>query len=203
MDDELKKMERAHIDMLHFDVMDGVFVPNISFGLPVLQSIAKATDLFLDVHLMITNPLRYIGDFARAGADMITFHLESQSDPMDTIAAIHRCGCQAGISIKPNTPCEALLPFLAYVDMILLMTVEPGFGGQGYLHPVTEKVATVRSWIDKQTRDILLEVDGGINDETAHLAGRAGANVLVAGSWLFKQTDMAQAAELLRQRSSQ
>ncbi|MDE5753801.1 MAG: ribulose-phosphate 3-epimerase, partial [Oscillospiraceae bacterium] len=145
LQEELENLKQADIDMLHFDVMDGVFVPNISFGLPMLQAISRKTDLFLDVHLMIENPLQYIPNFANAGADLITFHLESASDPFCVIKSIRQTGCQVGISIKPNTPAIALLPFLDLVDVILVMTVEPGFGGQSYLHDMTEKIREIRS----------------------------------------------------------
>lgn len=183
--------------MLHFDVMDGVFVNNISFGIPVLSSLSKVSDLFMDVHLMITDPLRYVSAFADAGADLITFHLESASDPFATIKAIHDAGCKAGISIKPGTPAEALLPFIDKVELVLLMTVEPGFGGQGYIHEVTDKITAVRSMISASGRDIMLQVDGGINTDTIGEAAGAGADVMVVGSFLFKGEDMTQTVAAL------
>lgn len=198
--DEVRRLEVAGADMLHFDVMDGVFVPNISFGLPVLQAISEETALFMDVHLMIQNPLSYIQEFAKAGAELITFHLESASDPFQTIAKIHAYDCHAGLSIKPGTPAKALLPFLDELDYVLVMTVEPGFGGQSYMHDMTAKIAEVREMIGD--RLIRIEVDGGINDETAPLALQAGAQVLVAGSYLFDaQSDMRSAVDSLRHRT--
>ncbi len=194
--DALHSLKQAGVDMLHFDVMDGCFVPNISFGLPVLKALAKASSLFMDVHLMIEDPCLYVKNFAEAGADMLTFHLESRSDPFRTIQAIHDAGCQAGISLKPATPAKALLPFLDELDSILVMTVEPGFGGQSYLTDMTAKIAEVRSMIG--TRKILLSADGGICTETAPAAAKAGTDVLVAGSWLFAQQDMREAVAWLR-----
>lgn len=196
LEDEVRRLEQAGADMLHFDVMDGVFVPNISFGLPVLEAIAKASSLYMDVHLMIEEPISYIRQFADAGAELITFHLESASDPFRTIEAIHKAGCKAGISLKPGTPAKALLPFLEEIDLVLVMSVEPGFGGQSYIHEMTEKIAAIREMIGE--RDIRLEVDGGINAETAPLAAAAGADVLVTGSYLFRQEDMGAAVQLLR-----
>lgn len=199
LQNELEKLKQAGADQLHFDVMDGQFVPNISFGLPVLQAVSKQTDLFLDVHLMIQNPLRYIENFASAGADRITFHLESADDPFKVIPEIRKYHCQAGISIKPGTPAIALLPFLDLVDVILVMTVEPGFGGQSYLHDMTEKIREIRS----MTKDnpIQIEVDGGIDATTAPEALQAGTDILVSGSYLFQQKDMKTAIAELRARN--
>lgn len=195
----IQKLDAAGADMLHFDVMDGVFVNNLSFGIPILKAIAEKTELFLDVHLMITDPLKYVEEFAKAGANLITFHYEAVSDPFATIEAIHNAGCKAGISIKPATPAEAVIPFLDKVDAVLVMTVEPGFGGQGYLHDMTEKIAAVRQAIIAWDREILLEVDGGINGETASLAKQAGADILVVGSYLFSQPDLTLAIRQLHQ----
>ncbi|MDE7093941.1 MAG: ribulose-phosphate 3-epimerase [Oscillospiraceae bacterium] len=194
--DELEKLKQAGADILHFDVMDGMFVPNISFGLPVLQAVSKQTDLFVDVHLMIQNPVDYIQDFAKAGADLITFHLESSSNPFEVIQLIKNTGCQVGISVKPATPAKALLPFLDDIDVILVMTVEPGFGGQSYLHEMTTKIAEIKSML--QDRNIKIEVDGGIDATTAPEALQAGATILVSGSYLFNQREMRKAIEQLR-----
>lgn len=198
LEESIRRAEQAGVDMLHFDVMDGVFVPNISFGMPLLQAASDLSDLFMDVHLMITDPIRYIEDFAKAGADMITFHLESVSDPFQTIRLIHDHGCTAGISIKPNTPARAVLPFLEEVENILVMTVEPGFGGQSYMHHTNDKIAQIRYWLDKSKHKTYLEVDGGINAQTILEADAAGADLYVAGSYLFRSEDMYAAVQSLR-----
>lgn len=177
--------------------MDGHFVPNISFGAPVMKCIRKDFDGVFDVHLMISDPLRYAGDFAKAGADIITFHLESDSDPDATIDRIHELGCKAGISVKPGTSAEAVKPFLNKVEMVLVMTVEPGFGGQKFMNDMMPKVSAIRQWITESGREIDLQVDGGVNAETAKICREAGANVLVAGSYLFSKEDYAAAIQTL------
>ncbi|MBP0972275.1 MAG: ribulose-phosphate 3-epimerase [Oscillospiraceae bacterium] len=194
--DEISRLEQAEVDMLHFDVMDGIFVPNISFGIPVLQAVAKQSRLFMDVHLMIARPHLYIADFARSGANMITFHLESESDPAETIRMIHEAGCKAGISVKPGTPGEAVLPYIDQVENILIMTVEPGFGGQSFMYDMTEKVRLVRNAVGE--RPVFVQVDGGINADTVGAAVEAGADLLVAGSYLFTHPDMKAAVQTLR-----
>ena len=189
----------AAADYVHVDVMDGVFVPNISIGLPVLESIRKVTDMFLDVHLMIVEPVRYVERFCDAGADLVTVHLESDTEE-NTHAAIdkiHAKGKKAGIVLKPATPAEAALPFLEKVDLILVMTVEPGVGGQKFMADMMPKVTTLRKWIDEKNPACELEVDGGVDPTTRTTCIEAGANVLVAGSAVYKAADIpARIAEL-------
>ncbi|MDD6268701.1 MAG: ribulose-phosphate 3-epimerase [Oscillospiraceae bacterium] len=198
-----KELETSGVDMLHFDVMDGVFVPNLSFGFPVLEAVDKSTDLFLDVHLMITDPLKYISRTIKAGADLITFHLESSSDPYETIEAIRKGGVKAGIVIKPCTPYEAVLPFVELVDVVLVMTVEPGFGGQSFMEDMLEKVKGLRKYIDERELPVKIQVDGGINDKTAAAAVSAGADMLVVGSFLFNQKEISNGVTALRNAVSE
>ena len=195
---EIKRIGESGIEMLHFDVMDGIFVNNITYGLPVLEMVRKATDLVLDVHLMITDPLKYVKRFAESGADIISFHTESRSDTLETIRAIHDAGAKAAVAIKPATPAEEVFRFLPEVDMVLVMTVEPGFGGQSFIPECTDKVRKVREEIKRLGLDIDVEVDGGINSSTAGEVIEAGANVLVSGSYLFKADDMKKAAASLK-----
>ena len=196
---EIRKLEASGIDMLHFDVMDGVFVDNITFGLPVLRQVRKCTDMTLDVHLMITDPLKYISTFAEFGADIISFHIESSSDTLETLKAIKAEGIKAALAIRPRTPIESLYRYLPYLDMILVMTVEPGFGGQSFIPETLDKIRAVRAEIEEMGLDVDVEVDGGINRETAPMVKKAGANVLVSGSYLFAADDMAEAAEAIRE----
>lgn len=196
---EIKKLERNGIDMLHFDVMDGIFVNNITFGLPILQQVRKVSGITLDVHLMIKEPERYIKRFAEAGADIISFHVESDSDPVNTLKAIRECGVRSAVALKPATPAETVYELLPYLDMVLIMTVEPGFGGQSFIPEMAEKIKAVRSKITELGLDIDVEVDGGINSETAAVVRSAGANVLVSGSYLFNAADMSAAANALKE----
>ncbi|MBQ1519253.1 MAG: ribulose-phosphate 3-epimerase [Ruminococcus sp.] len=198
LEKEIRKMETSGIDMLHFDVMDGVFVNNITYGLSILDAVNKCTDMPLDVHLMIIDPLRYAERFANSGADIITFHIESQSDTLETINAIKKAGAKVSLSVKPGTPVEKLYPYLPYLDMVLIMTVEPGFGGQSFIPETLDKVRKIREKITELGLDTDVEVDGGINAETADHVIEAGANVLVSGSYLFNAPDMAQAASLIK-----
>ena len=187
-------------DYVHVDVMDGVFVPNISIGIPVVQSIRKVTDMFLDVHLMIVEPVRYVERFCDAGADLVTVHVESDT-PENIHAAIdkiHAKGKKAGIVLKPATPAEAALPYLEEVDILLVMTVEPGFGGQKFMADMMPKVTTLRKWIDARNPACELEVDGGVDPETAKVCVAAGANVLVAGSSVYKAENIPERIAQLR-----
>ena len=189
----------AGADMLHFDVMDGHFVPNISFGIPVLASLHKALpQAFYDVHLMISHPLDYVEAFAKAGANLITFHLESQDDPAAVLEAIHSAGCQAGLSVKPGTPVEEVFPYLDQLELVLVMSVEPGFGGQKFMPMALDKLKTLSQECRRRGRTPYLEVDGGVDAVTAPLCTAAGANLLVAGSAVFGAADPAQACALLK-----
>lgn len=196
--DELKRAQDSGCDMIHFDVMDGHFVPNISYGVPVLKSIKKYSPLPFDVHLMITEPERYVEAFKNAGADIITFHEETECDKDALIDKIHSLGMKAGMSVKPNTPVSALYPYLNKLDMALVMTVEPGFGGQGFMEFTLDKIASLRAQADSLNIPLDIEVDGGITDKTAPRVRHAGANVLVSGSYLFKSDNMRRSTSLLR-----
>lgn len=194
--DELKKLKECKTDMLHFDIMDGVFVPNISFANPILKQVKANTDIPLDVHLMIDRPHRYIKEFAKS-ADYLGFHYEAGSDVAQTLKEIRDCGCKACLTIKPCTKAEEIFPFLPLCDMVLVMSVEPGFGGQSFMPDSLDKVRALRKEIDSKGYNTLIEIDGGINGETAPLAIEAGVDVLVAGSYLFGDK-MAERIEYLR-----
>lgn len=187
--DTLKELEECGTDMVHIDVMDGLFVPNMSFGVPVLASIRKHTSLPLDVHLMIDRPLRYAKDFAKY-ADWLGFHFEAGSDINETLDTIHAEGCKTCLTIKPGTPAESIFEFLPKCDMVLIMSVEPGFGGQSFIPSALDKLKTLRAEIERQNLNVLLEVDGGVNDVTGKQCVEAGADVLVVGSFLFKDDDV-------------
>ena len=188
--EDIKKLEAAGVDMLHLDVMDGLFVPNISFGNPVIKSIKAHTKLPLDVHLMIDKPHRYIKEFAEY-ADYLGFHYEAGSDNAATLKQIRELGCKSCITIKPCTPAQSIFPLLPLCDMVLVMSVEPGFGGQKFMPEALEKLSALREECKRQGLHIELEVDGGINAETAPQAVAAGATVLVAGNYIFSASDMA------------
>ena len=182
---ELADVKNGGAHYLHIDVMDGLFVPSISFGMPVIKSIRKATDMFFDVHLMIIDPIRYIKEFAESGADLITFHLEAAEDPQAVIDEIRKYNCKVGVSIKPKTPFEDVAPFMDKVDMLLVMTVEPGFGGQKMMPETLGKVRAARDFVTEKGLTTDIQVDGGVKFDNISLPLEAGANIFVAGSAVF------------------
>ena len=190
---DIRALTPAGADYVHIDVMDGIFVPNITIGIPVVAAIRKITELPLDVHLMIDRPLRYVDDFCKAGADILTIHVEADT-PENTRLALEKIranGVRAALCVKPKTPAEAVLPYLSLCSLILVMTVEPGFGGQSFMEDMMPKVQAIRGYIEKENPSCELEVDGGVNEKTAKICARAGANVFVAGSAYFKSPDKA------------
>ena len=200
--DAVRDLEKAKVEMLHIDVMDGIFVPNISIGIPVCESIFNATKLPLDVHLMIIKPQLYVEKFAKY-AERISIHYESDCDVRETLRMIRAAGAVPAVTIKPATPAEAVFDLLDEVGMVLVMSVEPGFGGQSYIHSATDKIAALRAEIDRRGLDVEIEVDGGVNLKTAPEAAHAGADILVAGSAVFNAADMSEAVAALKKAAEQ
>lgn len=192
---DIKRVEKAGADWLHIDVMDGHFVPNITIGVPVVKSIKKVTSVPLDVHLMIENPEKYIEAFKNAGADIITFHYEAVDDVLAVIKLIKSYGIKAGLSIKPETKAEKILEFLPKLDLMLVMTVEPGFGGQAFMHNCAQKIVEIRQ---NASENLIIQVDGGINNVTGHVCISLGANSLVAGNYIYEHNDINQAVQSLK-----
>ena len=197
LESELKKCSDGGAELIHLDVMDGHFVPNISIGAPVIAALDKVCETPFDVHLMISDPLFYIDDFIKAGADIITFHVECESDIEKTIDKIVDAGCKAALAVKANTPIDAVYPYLDKLSMVLVMTVEPGFGGQSFMESTMPKIKELRA----KCPDIDIQVDGGINADTVKIAGKAGANVFVAGSAVFKSDNPAATIKLLKENA--
>ena len=189
LDRDTRMIDRSAAQWIHIDVMDGVFVPNISFGFPVMKPIRKASNKVLDVHLMIVDPEKYVAQFAEAGADIVTFHYEATQAPREAIRLIRESGAKVGISIKPKTPVEVLRELLPEVDLVLIMSVEPGFGGQSFIEGSTDKVRELRKMIDEAGLDVTIEIDGGVSAANAGELYEAGCDALVAGSAVFKATD--------------
>lgn len=197
---EVQSIEKAGADLVHIDVMDGMFVPNITLGAPVISCLKGKTSLPFDVHLMIEEPVRYIDDFAKAGADIITFHIEATKDVNATIAKIKEAGCKPAISVKPGTPAEAVFPYLDDLYMVLVMTVEPGFGGQSFMPEMMPKLKAIRDEANKRNLDLRIQVDGGIDGNTITQVVENGADVIVAGSYVFKASDRSEPIKTLREK---
>lgn len=200
---EIKRMEQAGADLIHLDVMDGHFVPNLTFGAPIIRSVRSFTKLPFDVHLMIEDPLFYIDDFANAGADIITFHVEARSDIEKTLAKIKAAGVKPGLVIKPGTPAEAVFPYLEELYMVLVMTVEPGFGGQRFMEHMMPKVMQIKAQCQKRGLHVFLEADGGINEETIGVAAKSGVDICVSGTGIFKASNAKAAIDRLKRLASQ
>lgn len=194
--EQIRQVEAAGVQVLHLDVMDGHFVPNLSIGVPVVESIRKHTDLLLDVHVMISDPLFFAEPFAKAGADLITFHIEAASDPMKVVDRLRELGVGVGVSLNPGTPADALRPVFAALDMVLVMTVWPGFGGQKFIEPMLPKIELIAKHLKPGQR---LQVDGGIHSQTIERVAKAGADVFVAGSAVFDSADPAAEVARLQQ----
>ena len=198
LDRDTRMIDRSAAQWIHIDVMDGVFVPNISFGFPVMKPIRKASDKVLDVHLMIVDPEKYVARFAEAGADIVTFHYEATQTPREAIRLIRESGAKVGISIKPKTPVEVLRELLPEVDLVLVMSVEPGFGGQSFMSDMLPKIKAIREKAEEENPQLMIQVDGGIDSKTAPLCVEAGADVLVSGSYVFGASDTKAAIDSLR-----
>lgn len=199
LSEELSRCKAAEVDWIHFDVMDGHFVEQITYGSPLLKCVRRETDMFIDAHLMVENPMSQIKFFAEAGADMISFHIEADRNPEKTLKMIHDLGVKAAVAVKPKTPVESVYPYLPLCDMVLIMTVEPGYGGQAFIPETLAKIKALKETAGNMGLSALdIEVDGGINSETAPLAARAGANVLVAGTGLFRAENMTTANRELK-----